>query len=259
MAGVVNRQRQLKIMDILRKEPTVLVKDLAVRTNVHESTIRRDLDEMEAKGLVRRIHGGAILEDQSPIEPLLGSRQITHKEEKDLVGRAAGELVRDGEIVFIDGGTTTLFIVPYILERKGLTVVTCGLNIACALASSKHISTIVLGGELHAESQSFAGPLTLEALKTYGIRCDRAFISAGGVSADHGVTNRTLDRIPLKRKAMEFSQKIAVVADGSKLGVVTLGHVAPVESFHYLVTDKSAPERELEAIAALGVRIKMVS
>jgi DeoR/GlpR family transcriptional regulator of sugar metabolism len=214
---------------------------------------------LEAQGLVRRIHGGAILEDQSLIEPPFELRQISHEEEKDLVGQAAAELVRDGEVIFIDGGTTTQFIVPYLLERKDLTVVTCGLNIAGALSGSKHISTIVVGGELHVESQSFAGPLTLEALQIYGIRCDRAFIGAGGVSAEHGVTNRILDRIPLKRKAMEISHKIAVVADGSKMGVVTLGHVAPIESFHHLVTDKSASERELEEIATRGVEIKMAS
>jgi len=237
----------------------VLVQDLAKRTNVHESTIRRDLDELEAQGLVRRIHGGAILEIQSQIEPPFELRQISHEEEKDLVGRAAAELVKDGEVIFIDGGTTTQFIVPYLLDRQNLTVVTCGLNIACALASSRDISTIVVGGELHVESQSFAGPLTLEALEIYGIRCDLAFIGTGGVSAKHGVTNRILDRIPLKRKAMEISHQAAVVADGSKIGVVTLGLVAPIESVHHLVTDKSAPERELEEIAARGVEIKIAS
>jgi DeoR/GlpR family transcriptional regulator of sugar metabolism len=254
---LVNRPRHVHILDILREESTVLVRDLAGRMDVSESTIRRDLDELEAQGLVRRIHGGAVLEVQSQTEPPFELRQISHKKEKDLVGRAAAELVRDGEVVFIDGGTTTQFIVPYLLEKENLTVVTCGLNIADALSSSRDISTIVVGGELHVESQSFAGPLTLEALQIYGIRCDRAFIGAGGVSAKHGVTNRILDRIPLKRKAMEISHKAAVVADGSKIGVVTLGLVAPIESIHHLITDKSAPERELREIAARGVKIKI--
>ncbi len=259
MANLVNRPRHVGILDVLREESMVIVRDLAKRMNVHESTIRRDLDELEAQGVVRRIHGGAILETQSQIEPPFELRQISHKEEKDLVGRAAAELVRDGEVIFIDGGTTTQFIVPYLLDRRNLTVVTCGLNIASALSGSKHILTIVVGGELHVESQSFTGPLTLEALQIYGIRCDRAFIGTGGVSAKHGVTNRILDRIPLKRKAMEISHKLAVVADGSKIGVATLGHVAPIQSFHHLVTDKSAPERELEEIAARGVEIKIAS
>jgi len=259
LADLVNRPRHVHILDILRDESMVLVRDLAKRTNVSESTIRRDLGELEAQGLVRRMYGGAILEDQSLIEPPFELRQISHKEEKDLVGQAAAELVKDGEVIFIDGGTTTQFIVPYLLDRQNLTVVTCGLNTAGALSGSRNISTIVVGGELHVESQSFAGPLTLEALQIYGIRCDRAFIAAGGVSAKHGVTNRILDRIPVKRKAIEISHKVAVVVDGSKIGAVTLGLVVPIESVHHLVTDKSAPERELEEIAARGVEIKTAS
>lgn len=256
---MVDRPRHVHILDILREESAALVRDLAKRINVSESTIRRDLDELEAQGWVRRIHGGAILETQSQIEPPFQLRQISHKEEKDLIGRAAAKLVRDGEVIFIDGGTTTQFIVPYLFDRQNLTVVTCGLNIAIALSGSKDISTIVVGGELHVESQSFAGPLALETLQIYGIRCDRAFISAGGVSAKHGVTNRILDRIPLKRKAMEISHQVAVVADGSKIGVVTLGHIAPIDSVHHLITDNSAPGRELNEIAVRGVEIKIAS
>ena len=109
------------------------------------------------------------------------------------------------------------------------------------------------------ESQSFTGPMALEALQIYDIRCDRAFISAGGVSAKYGVTNRILDRVPLKRKAMEISHEVTVVVDGSKIGVVTLGRVAPMESVHRLITDKSAPEKELQEIADRGVEIKMAN
>jgi DeoR/GlpR family transcriptional regulator of sugar metabolism len=256
---MVNRLRHVHILDALREETIGHVRDLADRFQVSESTIRRDLEELEAQGLVRRVHGGAILESPSQTEPPFELRQISHKEEKDLVGRAAGEWVRDGEVIFIDGGTTTQFIVPYLLDRQNLTVVTCGLNIACALSNNTNISTIVVGGELHVESQSFAGPMALEALRIYGIRCDKAFISSGGVSAKYGVTNRILDRVPLKRKAMEISHQVAAVVDGSKIGVVTLGHVAPIESFHLLITDKSAPESELAEIAASGVEIKMAS
>ncbi|NIO11368.1 MAG: DeoR/GlpR transcriptional regulator, partial [Deltaproteobacteria bacterium] len=75
-----------------------------------------------------------------------------YKREKDLVGRAAAEWVCDGEVIFLDGGTTTQSMVPYLLDRKNLTVVTCGLNIACALSHSPHVSTIVVGGELHVQT-----------------------------------------------------------------------------------------------------------
>jgi DeoR family transcriptional regulator of aga operon len=131
------------------------------------------------------------------------------------------------------------------------------LNIAAVLLTSSHISTIIVGGELNVESQSVTGPMALESLRIYGIRCDKAFIGTGGVSAKFGVTNRILERLPLKRMVMEISNEVAVVADGSKIGVVTLGHIAPIEAFQLLITDKSAPVEELEKIEAYGVKIKI--
>ena len=251
------KPRHAEIVDLLRAENAVAVHVLAQRMAVSESTIRRDLTKLQKQGVLRRIHGGAFLEDDAQMEPPFELRAISHQEEKDLVGRAAAEMVRDGEVIFIDGGTTTPFIVPYLADRRGLTVVTCGLNVANALSRNPNIQTIVVGGELHIESQSFAGPLTQEALRAYDLRCDRAFIAAGGISAQHGVTNRILDRIPLKRQAMEISRWVIVVADSTKIGVAALGHVAPIESIHALVTDPSAPPAELAEIAARGVHIQI--
>ncbi len=251
------KPRHAEIMDLLRAENAVAVRVLAERMAVSESTIRRDLTTLEGQGVVRRIHGGALLAEDNKTEPPFELRAISHRAEKDLVGRAAAALVEDGQVIFIDGGTTTPFIVPYLDDRRGLTVVTCGLNVANALSGNPNIQTIVVGGELNIESQSFAGPLALEALRAYNIRCDWAFIAAGGISAQHGVTNRILDRIPLKRMAMEISRWVAVVADGSKIGVAALGHVAPIEAAHHLVTDPSAPADGLAGIAACGVQVHM--
>lgn len=251
------KPRHAQILDILREESAVLVRDVALRVGVSESTVRRDLTELQEGGHVRRVHGGAVLENDAQVEPPFELRQISHRREKDQVGRAAAALVQDGEVVFIDGGTTTQFIVPYLANRRQLTVVTCGLNIANALRKNEHIQTIVVGGELHVASQSFAGPLTLAALEAYDIRCDRAFIGCGGVSARHGITNRILDRIPLKRKVIALSSWVAVVADGSKLGVVTLGHVAPVTEVDCIVTDLSASPKQLACIERKGVEVLM--
>jgi DeoR/GlpR family transcriptional regulator of sugar metabolism len=248
----------MHILDTLEEDSVGLVSNLADQLEVSESTIRRDLEELETQGLIQRIHGGAVLvkpelKQASPFD----LRQTSHNYEKDLVGRAAAEWVRDGEVIFLDGGTTTQSMVPYLLDRLNLTVVTCGLNIACALSDRASISTIVIGGELHVPSQSFIGPTAVEALGA--IRCDRAFIGTGGISAEHGVTNRFLGFVEIKRKAMEISRQAAVVTDGSKIGIATLGHVAPVEAFDLLVTDTSAPKDELERIAARSVEITLTS
>jgi DeoR/GlpR family transcriptional regulator of sugar metabolism len=201
------------------------------------------------------VYGGAVLEAPPEAEPPFAVRQISQQNEKDLIGRVAAEWVKDGDVLFRDGGTTTQFIVPHLHDRKNLTVVTCGLNIIAELAKYPQIATIVIGGEFHIESQSFTGVMALEALQSY-IRCDKAFISCGGVSAKYGVTNRILDRIALKRKAMEISRQVAVIADGSKIGIAVLGHVAPIDSFDLLITDNGAPKSELAAIAALDVEIR---
>lgn len=251
------RARHLNILNILKESPTESIRDLAARLEISQSTIRRDLDELEAQGLVRRVFGGAILEKQNWSEPPFELRETLHAKEKDKISSAAAELVLDGETVFIDGGTTTQFLVPYLSTKQNLTVVTCGLNVAIALNRLDKIATFVIGGELHKDSHSISGALATAMLDIYKFRFSKAFITANAVSAEHGVTNRLLDRIPLKRKAMEVSQETIVLADGSKIGAVALGQIAPITDISILVTDASAPEQEIHAIRARGVEVRI--
>lgn len=247
------RQRQL--VDILKGDPAVRVTELAEQFGVSESTIRRDLNELESIGLVRRVHGGAIAEAAIVNEPSFEVRAITHRAEKARVGKAAASLVGDGITVFIDGGTTTPFIVPYLNGRTGLTIVTIGLNVAYELAAHPSIRTIQIGGELHLETWTYTGPLSMQALENCGLTFDLAFISAAGVSADYGATNQIIDRVPQKQRVIQLSRRVAVVADGSKIGQVALASIIPMSEVDVLVTDASAPQVELDAIGSLGPRI----
>lgn len=253
----IARVRHLNILNILKESPTESIKDLAARLNISSSTVRRDLDELEAQGLVRRVFGGAILEKQNWSEPPFEIRETLHSREKDRITCAAAELILDGDIIFIDGGTTTQFIVPYLSTKKNVTVVTCGLNVAYELNRLENITTFVVGGELHKDSHSISGALAVAMLDIYKFRFSKAFIAASAVSAEHGVTNRLLDRIPLKRKAMKVSQQSIVLADGSKIGTVALGQIAPITEISTLVTDMSASEQEINAIRAQGVDVRI--
>jgi len=252
------RVRHLNILNILRESPTESIKDLAARLGVSQSTIRRDLDELEVQGLARRVFGGAILEKQALNEPPFELREILHASEKDKISCAAAEFISDGDMIFIDGGTTTQFIVPYLSTKKDLTVVTCGLNIAYELNRFDNITTFVVGGELHKDSHSISGTLAVAILDIYKFRFSKAFMTANAISAEHGVTNRILDRIPLKRKAMESCQQSIFLLDGSKIGKAALGQIAPIANVSVLVTDVSAPEKELNKIRAQGVDIRIV-
>jgi DeoR family fructose operon transcriptional repressor len=252
---VLRSQRHNGIIDWLRREEVARVSDMAQAFGVAESTIRRDLDELEKLGMVKREYGGASLSKRMVSEPSFQERQILHRAEKEAVGRMASTLVLDGETIFIDGGTTTEFMIPHIMDRKGLTVVTCGLNITMQLLGSPHVSTIVVGGLVDPASKALI-PFQLEDISQLrDIRVSKSFVSAGGVSALFGVTNRLMDRIPTKKKSIEIASETIVMVDGSKVGAVAVGIVAPMMAVDTLVTDISAPEAELEAIKELGVRL----
>jgi len=247
------RQRQL--IDIIKNNPALRVSNLAEQFNVSESTIRRDLSKLENIGMVKRVHGGALIEDSIVSEPPFEVRKVTHQKEKAKVGEAAASLVKDDITIFIDGGTTTPFIVPHLNKIKNLTVVTIGLNVAYQLASLPSIHTIQIGGELDLNTWVYAGPLSIQALTNWGLSFDLAFISAVGVSTDYGVTNQILNRIPQKQKAIELSRMVAVVVDGSKIGRVSTASIVPLQSVDFLVTDKSASEEELFRIQKLGIDV----
>jgi DeoR/GlpR family transcriptional regulator of sugar metabolism len=252
----VDRVRHAQIMEILRTQPTALVKDLAERLDVSASTIRRDLDELESKGLVQRIFGGVVLESGNGQEPPFQVRQVTHSKEKDQIGKAAAGWVQDGEVVFIDGGTTTPFIIPYLIERNGITIITCGVNVATAIPINRNnISVILVGGVLNIQTQSITGPMALESLRIYGLKCDKAIIACTAVSAELGATNRTIERIPLKRMAMQISGETAFVADGAKIGKSALGNICPIDAIQVLFTDCSAPQEEVEHIRERGAKV----
>jgi DeoR/GlpR family transcriptional regulator of sugar metabolism len=251
------RARHVNIVNLLKANPTMLIADMSGQLGVSQSTIRRDLEQLEDQGLVRRIFGAAVLENRDWNEPPFETRETLHPFEKEMVGMAAAELVEDQDVIFIDGGTTTEFMVPHLANKKGLTVITCGINIALRLNRLPGITTLMIGGQLQYDSHSMTGPLAVAILDIYSIRCKKAFISGGGVSAKFGLTNRLLDRIPLKRKAMDISEQSIVVVDGSKIGAVTLSKVAPLTAFHGLVTDSSADPDELDKIRAMGLSVSV--
>lgn len=232
---------------------------MADHFGVSPSSVRRDLAQLVTRGLVRRVHGGAMLTNHVPRGPSFNLRQVSNRAEKEAVAAAAAGLVQDGATIFIDGGTTTPFMVPHLESRRGLSVVTVGLNVIAALSAYPHITSIVLGGQLDMETQVFAGPLSIEALRSFDLTFDQAFISASGVSARFGVTNHILDRVAQKRMAIEASQRSVIVVDWTKIGVSAIGRVVTLDRVHDLVTNANAQKAELDLIAGLGVNVIIAS
>lgn len=254
-------ERRQEILALLEEKSRVSVDHLAGYFGVSRSSIRRDLSQLHEHGLLTRTYGGAVALTgngySSNGEAPFIERQVANFAEKDRIGRAAAQHIVEGETIFIDGGTTTECMLPY-LPDKHITVVTYGLNIINRLSAHEKVTLIVIGGALHRYSLTFSGVLALNSIEAYNIRYDKTFMAASGVSAVAGITNASLEEIPIKRKALEAGQQNMLLVDASKIGVMRAGLIAPLQAATHIVTGWDAPPKELEAIRAFGVTVEVV-
>lgn len=253
-------ERRQEILSLLEKRSRVSVDNLAAYFGVSRSSIRRDLSQLHEHGLLTRTYGGAVIltnalnhnGDETPFV----ERQVANLAEKERIGRAAAQTIAEGETVFIDGGTTTECMLPYLAD-KHITVVTYGLNIINRLSSNADVTLIVIGGALHRYSLTFSGVLALNSIQAYNLHFDKAFIAASGVSAA-GITNASFEEIPIKRKAIEAGQQNILLVDSSKIGVTRAGFIAHLCEVQHLITGVSASPQELETVRALGLGVEQV-
>lgn len=260
-------ERRRDILRLIQENSSVSVDDLAARFAVSPSSIRRDLNELSRQGLVQRTYGGAIVPTGPSSEPPFNVRVVSHHEEKERIGRAAAALVQPGDTVFIDGGTTTHCMVGYLAplpaERNNgkdgrITVVTYGLNIVQRLLDQEGVTVILVGGILHPPTQTFGGVFASASLEAFNIRFDKAFMAASGVSAEAGVTNAGFEEILIKRWAIRSARETILLADSSKIGVISAGVIAPIEQLQRLITTHEAPAAEIEALRGRGVIVDLV-
>ena len=251
-------ERRQEILSLIAHRSRVSVDYLAGHFGVSRSSIRRDLSQLHDEGLLTRTYGGAVALNGPTAEAPFNERQVANFDEKDCIGSIAAQLVEDGETIFVDGGTTTECLVPYLLEKR-ITVVTYGLNIMNRLSASSTVTVIAVGGIVNSISQTFGGTFALANLQSYNIRFDKTFMAASGVSVSAGVTNATLEEIPIKRKAIEVGQQNILLADSSKIGVIRAGLIAPLYDIHLLLTGAAAVQSEIEAMRKTGLVVKLVT
>lgn len=252
-------ERRQEILALLEEKSRVSVDHLAVYFGVSRSSIRRDLSQLHEHGLLTRTYGGAVALNgmgHSGEAPFT-ERQVANLAEKDRIGRAAAKHIVEGETIFIDGGTTTECMLPYLPDKR-ITVVTYGLNIINRLSAHEKVTLIAIGGALHRYSLTFSGALALNSIEAYNIRYDKTFMAASGVSAVAGITNASLEEIPIKRKALEAGQQNMLLVDASKIGVMRAGLIAPLQAATHIITSRDASPKELDAIRTLGVMVEVV-
>lgn len=250
--AVFREERLQKILSLAQELGRVSVAEMSHRFGVSEATIRRDLRELAARGLLHRTHGGAVLPALPP-EPPVVHRMLDQQEAKEKIGRAAASLVRDGESVFLGSGSTTAYVARNLVGRNNLTVVTNALNIASLLASAEGITVVLTGGYMRASELSLVGHIAEQSLRE--VRVDKVIIGMRAVSLEHGLTNDYLPEVMTDRAIIEMSDEIILVADHTKFGKVASAYVAPIERVTTIVTDPDLDAETVGALERMGIHV----
>lgn len=245
-------ERQRIIVERLRGTEQVGVGELAGATGASEMTVRRDLDHLAARGVLRRVHGGAVAASPSGIEPPFAARATVAADAKRAIAAAAAELISDGETIVLDSGTTALEVAR-LLRDRAVTVLPLSLHAARELADAPRVRLLLPGGEPRPGEQALVGPLTLASLRA--LRFDVAVLSPCAFGLETGLTAFDLDDAAVKRQAMAVSARTIVLADSAKWDRAALAHVCPADRADVLITDPGAPEDQRVALAERGVLV----
>ncbi|GLI26486.1 GntR family transcriptional regulator [Agromyces rhizosphaerae] len=246
-------KRQRELLNHIRTYGTGSVNEMARLLGVSTSTVRRDLNELQDRGLIERVHGGAapLTEDVEPIRPL---REIAFADEKRRIGAAAAAHIRDHSTILILGGTTTEAMLPSLGTVQGLTVLTNSLPVVNRISQYSEVSIIVLGGLLRRQEMSLLGHLTIAGLDEFGI--DQVFSGAFGIDPDIGVTGTNLSETQTDRSLASSARELIMLADHSKLAQRGPARLVPTSAISTLITDDAADPELLERFRGAGVNVE---
>jgi DeoR family fructose operon transcriptional repressor len=248
---LIPAQRREKIQEYLAIHQIARTADLCSLLETSEATVRRDLEWMEQKGILERTHGGAILSQRMILEQEYQQRIQHHPEEKKKIGELAASLIEDGDIVFINSGTTATQVLQHIRRDSRITVFTNNVSAVMELGEPGFHYHLI-GGEFQSRSNSLAGRFALDNLSL--VYANKAILGVDGVSLKHGCTVPTLPESEVVRKMIERTKgQVIIAADYSKWGVVSNFQIAVMDEIDKLVTDSKFPATAMEELASHSI------
>jgi DeoR family transcriptional regulator of aga operon len=255
----MTNQRRAQIADLVRERGSMRVTELAELFQVSEVTIRNDLVQLEKDGELVRDRGGAV-PGVAPrqITSLLAVEQRAHlqPDQKRRVARAAAALVKPGDTIIMDAGTTVVEMVPFLVDIKPLTVVTNALNVVLEVAAKTEARIILLGGTFNREASSTIGSIAERMLGDLVVQ--KSFLGTQAFDIENGLTDTTLEIAEVKRAMIRAARRTVLLTDSTKLGRSGFIKVAPLTAMHTIICDQDLPAEMRTALEQLGIEVTIV-
>jgi len=253
---MLSEERRREILEILQNDGRVLVGDLSRRFKTSLITIRKDLEFLHHRGLLERTHGGALpLRTGALNDRTLQEKERLHRQDKLRIAAAAQKMIRSGQVIILDSGTTTTAIARACRHFHSLTIITNATNIAAELAGTP-VDVILTGGMLRKNSFSLVGPLAEEAFRK--LNADLLFLAVDGFDVRYGLTTPNLLEARVNRAMAEAARRTIVVCDSSKFGKRSLSLIMPTSSVHETITDRNISKHDLKALRDAKVEVTLV-
>lgn len=238
---ILTPERHQLILKVLQEKHIVKIHELVELTASSESTIRRDLVQLEESNYLKRVHGGASLLQGKRSEPSIVEKSTKNLQDKKAIGHFAAQFVNEGDSIYLDAGTTTMQMIPY-LKEKDITVVTNGLTLLEPLLENE-IQTYLLGGLIKAKTRALIGRGALDHLESY--RFDKCFIGVNSVHPIHGFSTPDPEEALLKQKAISLGRDIYALVDPSKFGEISFAKIADIDKAT-IITTQTEDDKLLE-------------
>ena len=249
---MLNEERRQKIEQFLSKNKRLRVSSIANQLQTSEVTIRKDLEVLERRGVLTRVHGGAIVNHSTVTDLALTEKERIHIKQKQRIAQKAAEMISEGEVIILDSGSTTLQIARQIKFYKNLTIITNAVNIASELAASD-MEIILTGGILREKSFSLVGPIAEEAMRNF--TADKLFLGIDGIHFKHGLTTPNVLEAKINQLMVKAAGEVILVADSSKFGRRSLGFIADISSLQKIITDKEINPEDINRLENMGIKV----
>lgn len=247
-------ERKVRILQMIEEDGSVKVSKLTKLFEVSLETIRRDLENMEKEGLLKRVYGGAVLNRNKVQQKSYAKREKEFSIEKKAIAINALRYIEEGQSIALNNSTTSIEIARELKNHfKELTIVTNSLRIASELAEVENFNIVLTGGILNNKEYAFYGDISENVLSNFVV--DKAFISVSGVSLTHGITDYLPGEVQIEKKLMEISQEIIILADSSKIDSVSLIKVADIHEVNLILTDSKLDDKVLNKYLKNGIEM----